>query len=186
VAELPAPDRLLRLYVLNSAGQWAQKDMMFEQGFEPRTQAKPFLEYRLARRSDGTFDNTFGGHFMVGWAQVEAPGQMPHVRLSRFVNQTNDLDGTELAFPGRSQDYLWNQWARSVDGGSAALYADSTIDNVFGLWPQDSGVRFLPHADGAPNRSFTVMSDFSIMEDGVCDVLASSRALNCGVFDITD
>ncbi|MCC6678843.1 MAG: hypothetical protein IT436_17075 [Phycisphaerales bacterium] len=190
VAVLPSEAGNLRVSVLNAAGRWEEKNLGFEQGFNPQVLSKPFLEYRIKRRSNGAMEDTYGGHFMLGWTVAEGSGFMNYVRLSRYVDKTASVDLVGLAFPFNVYDHLMNQWAFNQSAEtSAGLYSDATIDNVFGLWPASgSGVKFLPHADAAPNRVLTVQSDFRVMEDGICQWLMEKRSpgSDCGEFEITD
>lgn len=68
---------------------------------------------------------------------------------------------------------------------AAAAYSDGTLDNVFGLSPMaipaSTGLVFYPHGDGAPDTTYTVYSDFRVMEDYVCKTIGEMRNYDCGI-----
>ena len=84
-------------------------------------------------------------------------------------------------------DWLQNTWAIVQPGTSVALFSEATLDNVFGLFPSgvpnETGVTFYPHADGAPLQTYSAYSDFRLMEDYVCLSVGGqqSPANSCGV-----
>lgn len=147
------------------------------------TIAKPFIEYRHIRKSTGQAEPQFPGHFLFGWVTDQGSnGPVPMLRYSTLVRQTQPPQvSTGLLDAG---DFLINQWGRDQPTASPALYSDATIDNVFGLDPLgvagETGVWFYPHADAAPNRTYTVFSDFRIMEDEICNTLLQT----CGTVDV--
>ena len=83
-----------------------------------------------------------------------------------------------------------DHWSLDRMGSASSLYSDATIDNVFGLvplWiPGDGlkGVYFYPHADGSPNHSYGLFSDFRVMEDLVCGRLQTVGGIECGTIDV--
>jgi hypothetical protein len=61
---------------------------------------------------------------------------------------------------------------------------------VFGLVPLNAGnevgLYFYPHADGAPDATYTVYSDFRVMEDYICKTIGDHRGFNCGAVYVLD
>ena len=185
VALLPNIMHDVVLYVLNyDSGLWELAQVL------PNDHAgKPFLEYRHIRTTSGLALADFDGHFLIGWNNAEDPaGTRAMIRFSQRVRRLNPPTALLGLLP--VGDFLSNQWAFDQAGTSAALYSDSTIDNVFGLValnvPGQVGVWFYPHADGSPNHTYNVFSDFRIMEDEICGRLQGSGGQPCGTITVTD
>jgi len=88
-------------------------------------------------------------------------------------------------------DYFQDAWATVRSGSSPSIYSDSTIDNVFAVTPlsvssETEGLYFYPHADGSPDTSFTVHSDFRVMEDYICRKIGLVRGFLCGDINVMD
>lgn len=156
------------------------------------TAAKPFVEYRSIRTTSGSPNAFFSGHFVFGWMAADANGSSrAYASLSTLVGRWLPPSGPGAPALGvaGSDDFLQNTWAYTPPGRSAALYSDSTIDNVFGLvdlavtggW---TGLVFYPHADGSPDHMFNVYSDFRVMEDLACAGIGPSRSHDCGPVDV--
>ncbi len=182
VAVLPDATGGLRVFVLDYAtNTWRQT------GVAPGTTvAKPFLEYSTIRSTTGLPDSEFTGHFLIGRMISCAGGVCPFVHRSTLVSKAAPPAADSVPAFGLlgGADYIQNLWAISQAGTAAALYSDSSIDNVFGLFasaiPGDSGLMFYPHADGAPDSALTVHSDFRVMEDYICKYIGDYRSHNCG------
>ena len=184
VAILPGANGFVRVYVLDYAtNTWRDTGMFI--GFAA-TAAKPFLEYRTVRTGTGVPDTNFTGHFMIGWM---TPGLLQPIAYTNTSTLVSRSQPPSASAPGalsvlNADDFLQNQWAYSQAGTATALYSDGTIDGVFGLSPvaipnDANGLLFYPHADGAPDHTYTVYSDFRVMEDYLCANLGPSRGYTC-------
>ncbi|PKN56488.1 MAG: hypothetical protein CVU56_15795 [Deltaproteobacteria bacterium HGW-Deltaproteobacteria-14] len=188
VAILPDSSGNLRVYVLNydTPWDWAQVSL----GSLGTTEGKPFMAYRHQRQADGAPRTDFPGQFMFGRMAPCDGGHCAYVRFTAQTSRTNPpgaaMTTTYVA------DYLQNVWAITQPGTSAALYGDSTLDNVFGLSPHsvkltsEYGLNFYPHADGSPEHAYGIRSDFRVMEDGICSVIGGDRAFACGGVNVLD
>jgi len=140
------------------------------------TGAKPFLEFRYLRNGSGGLRAQHGGHFLIGFHEPVDGVTTPRFWLSRYVDTNHTLaaiTSAGLAPPIDSppKDYMGNVWRRDVPRTSLSLYSDRSIDRVFGLLARSGsggGVTFLPHADGSPNQTYRVWSDYRTIEDHVC------------------
>ncbi len=147
---------------------------------------KPFLEFRPVRSATGLPDALFSGHFLLGWQGGCTGGNCAWVQARALVSKSNlPAVGNLWGLP--ESDWLQNTWAIVQPGTSVALFSEATLDNVFGLFPSgvpnETGVTFYPHADGAPLQTYSAYSDFRLMEDYVCLSVGGqqSPANSCGV-----
>ena len=196
----------LRFYRL--AGTPAEWE--YVRSFRERTWAKPFLEFRYTRFGWGslpTFNGiqTAGGHFMLGYHHGDIAETRAKFLLSRYIDRNKPLAPNPNWDPPNASatteprkmvlepihDTVWNTGALDLPGTSMSMYSDRSIDNVFGLLANATGVTILPHADGSPNHPYLVRSDYRTMEDMVCWRL--KRALGvpvadsfCGVANVND
>lgn len=192
-AVMPSGNGQMRLYVLTAVpATWGLVADLLQSppGQVPPvpllTGAKPFLEFRYLRNGSGGLRARHGGHFLIGFHEPVDGVTTPRFWLSRYVNTNNTLAAmTSAGIPppidSPPKDYVGNVWMRDVPGTSLSLYSDRSIDNVFGLVARvPEGVSFLPHADGSPNHSYRVWSDYRTIEDHVCWLL-KERAHELGI-----
>ena len=182
VAIMPSNSGALRVYVLDYAtNTWRETAVT-----PGSTTGKPFLEYSTIRNTTGLADGQFSGHFLIGRMIPCAGGTCPFVHRSTLVSAVAPPAADSFPAFGLlgGADYIQNVWAIAQPGTSAALYSDSTIDNVFGLFAstiaEEPGLMFYPHADGAPDSVVTVYSDFRVMEDYICKTIGDDRQHYCG------
>jgi len=50
----------------------------------------------------------------------------------------------------------------------------------------ERGLNFYPFADGSPNQTFTVRSDWRVMEDHLCQRLRERGGIDCGTINVLD
>ncbi|HHW95912.1 MAG: hypothetical protein ACOX51_06550 [Myxococcota bacterium] len=186
LAIFPSSASEMRLYVLDHAMyRWQLTNV--ETAWP--THGKPFLEYRMIHRSSGASVGDSRGHFMVGQMRNNNWGNIAYFRLSTLVNRTYPPHASSLGLLSVG-DFLQNLWAATIPGSSLSLYSDSTLGNVFGLVPLNAGnevgLYFYPHADGAPDATYTVYSDFRVMEDYICKTIGDHRGFNCGAVYVLD
>lgn len=187
LAILPSTGTFTRLYILDfGSNRWLFADF----GENTTTAGKPFLEHRTIRDADGLSLYDFRGHLMIG-RLFHNPiwGNIARFRLSSLVSGANPPNASTLSLLDAG-DYLQNKWAATIPGSSLSLYSDSTLDNVFGLVPLNTGnevgLYFYPHADGSPDAAYKVYSDFRVMEDYICKTIGDVRSFECGVIDVMD
>lgn len=180
LALLPDGSKALRAYVhLFSSNRWTRL-----RTFSITSESKPIIEYRPIHASDGTLypqvggNPTYQGHFILGWSTpTDDPARtLTHLQWSRLYSK-----GTLSGLTMLPNSYLVaDEWTTNQPDTQIALFADSTIDNMFGLAAWAEGLFFLPHADGAPDHTYTAKSDFKVMEDGICFFLRDAGGQNQG------
>lgn len=195
LAILPSATSVVEVYSLNpSSGRWVPLALdLVPDGDPPQTAGKPFLEYRALRDATGAATSDFAGHFMMGWANDhDVYGARAKFVLSSVVDKSSPpTSGNTVTLVAlEAGDNLQNLWATTRPGSAAALYSDSTIDNVFGVVPLEipgfTGINFYPHADGSPNHDYSVYSDFRVMEDYICATMGGYRGFACGTINVFD
>lgn len=192
IAVLPGgPDSKVRIYVLN------QTNRRWTAIYDPTpavlfTHDKPFLEYRAIRFEDGQPDAAYRGHLMVGYSFLDPNATPPSTRamfrLSTLISRQNPPQpGFALQSVG---DFLWDAWKLDQPKATASLYSDPTFSSVFGLVAlspaNERGLNFYPFADGSPNQTFTVRSDWRVMEDYLCVRLQDRGGIACGPPNVLD
>jgi len=196
VAILPSVSKKMRFYVLNyGLNRWQWTTF----GDAQETNGKPFLEYRTVRDTTGVPSADFKGHFMIGHlAHNSDYGNRAKVVFSTLVSRSTPPGSTGFyiqyvpdSSPRLVGDYFQDAWATVRSGSSPSIYSDSTIDNVFAVTPlsvssETEGLYFYPHADGSPDTSFTVHSDFRVMEDYICRKIGLVRGFLCGDINVMD
>ncbi len=199
LALLPDNNAHIRVFALDFAtNQW--RNLGIDPSPNYGTVGKPFLEYRTARAEAGLPNDGKQGNFMIGWMEYSAGlGARAAVRVAEPCDRYHPPMAAGIPQLALTPliDKLQNRWATTQVDSSAALFSDTTIDNVFGIVPlqtqEMTGVVFYPHADGAPDAPSTIYSDFAVMEDYVCWNLAKYRAINgvpvdptafCGTADV--
>ena len=154
---------------------------------DPAPGAKPSLAYRLLRcgGTDAPVSKSSNlGSFVIGFEHgVE---HAPYIAVTTPIYLYPITIRPQVK---KTHTYLRNHWLDVQTGTSLALYDDSTMGGMMALQPTlvdgDYEIYFLPHADGSPNQTMSIYSDYKVMEDGICrGLIGSDVYLKCGPEDV--
>jgi hypothetical protein len=145
---------------------------------QPSTLDKPALRFHILRNNAGApYYSTFRGLFWLVTTQSANGLDVPIVLLSEALNQ-NLLPASALRF--RRAGNFGNQWTNVNHGVS--LFEDLSVGALKAAYfnATRSQLLFVPFADGGFDVQLGDVSDWQVMERGLCDMQGERDPLLCG------